>query len=435
MATEHSDENDAREAFRAACARAKRYTDPTLARVIELTSQGRLETGGWGSYIRTAGDGTLLDACGGYGLFNVGRRNKLIVKKVIDQLRTLAMGSRVLPNRLMGDCAQRIVEAVPGMQHCFLCSEGTMAVDAAIKYAAVATSRAAFARIQGAYHGQSIGALMLCGTGKRRAPFTGVLHHNVIELARNTATEVDKIDTTVAAVFVEVIQGEAGIWPLTTDFLLAIQQRCRATGALLVIDEIQTGFGRTGTMWAFQHHPGLQPDIVTIGKAAGGGILPVAACLYSDEVQAKMKLRAQERTQEWLGPFHASTTSFSLGPCAALLATLELVETRQLAMKAGVAGHAIFKHLATAFEASRIVRDVRGRGLMIGIEFVPHDDVQYAIEFRSELLARGVLTAPTMNDNRTIRIQPALTYKLQELKQLIKALEAALLTVEAKYVH
>ncbi len=423
----------ARDAFRAACANAKQYTDPGLARIIELTSQGHLEVGGEGSYIQTASGTKLLDACGGYALFSLGRLNRMVVRRVIRQLKTLPMSARILPNTLMGECAQRIVQSVPGMQYCFINSEGTMAVDAAIKFATVATGRSTFVRIQGAYHGQSLGALMLCGTEKRRAPFQEILHPDVIELPRNDLTVVERITTRVAAVFVEVVQGEAGIWPLTTEFLLAIQERCRAVGALVVIDEIQTGFGRTGTMWAFQHHPGLQPDIVTIGKAAGGGVLPVAGCLYTKEVQAQIKQRATEREREFLGPFHASTTSFSPGPCAALIATLDVIEAAGLVQNANVVGERIMNELNATFARSPIVRDVRGAGLMVGIEFIPHDEIQLAMQFRNELLTRGVLTAPALNNNQTIRLQPPLNLRLREMKQLIATATEALAATEKKY--
>ncbi len=380
-----------------------------------MASCGNLEIGGKGSYIYTQGRARLLNCVGGFGVFSLGQRHPHVLRAVRKQLNRLPMSCRRLLNADVSAAAEQLISRMPGLQHVFFCCEGTMANEAAMKYACLCTGRKRFVALRNSYHGLSGFSLSITGNAEKRAPFEDMLNPHSCLIAPNDRAALATIDADTAAFFFEPIQGEAGIRPLDPDFLQAAERRCRETGTLLVADEIQTGLGRTGQWWGYQHAT-VQPDIVTLGKALGGGVLPVAACAYTNAVGARLKGH---------GLTHTSTTSgYPLG-CAAVQATLEVLEQEQLVEQAAFRGAFLLERLrALATSYPTIIREVRGRGLMIGIELTTNE-LGYRVS--EELFQRRVLTAPGLNTGTaTIRIQLPLNVADQALRHLLDALEETL---------
>ncbi|MGB9639515.1 MAG: aspartate aminotransferase family protein, partial [Anaerolineales bacterium] len=289
------------------------------------------------------------------------------------------------------------------MQRVYLCNSGTEAVEAALKFARATTGRKNIVAAMRAFHGRTMGALSATHNKKYREPFeplvpgfTHVPYNNLDKLS-------EAVNQDTAAVILEVVQGEGGVYPATAEFLLGAQALCREKGALLIIDEVQTGFGRTGRLFAFQRY-GLEPDLVSVGKSIAGG-LPMGATLISERVGA-------------LGVgWHGSTFGGNPLACAASLAALEVIEEEKLPERAEQLGTQFRERLNAI--SSPLIREVRGLGLMIGIELK-----QKVAPYIQAMTDEGILVLNAgMN---VIRLLPPLVIQPEQLDRVAQALERVL---------
>lgn len=293
-----------------------------------------------------------LDCSSGHGVANLGHANPKVAEAIYKQASTLITLFESFPNDKRAELMKKLTSLVDGLDRVFLCNSGTESVEAALKFARISTGRKNVVAAMRAFHGRTFGSLSATFNKKYREGFEplvpGFSHvpYNNIEALENAVTDE------TAAVILEVVQGEGGVYPATAEYIRAARQICDQRGALLIVDEIQSGFGRTGTMFAIQHF-GVVPDLLACAKSIAGGV-PMGAVLIGHGVKN-------------LTPgIHGSTFGGNPLACAAALAALEVIEEENLPRQSLVKGAYLVDKLRRI--ESPNIREVRGKGLMVGIE-------------------------------------------------------------------
>lgn len=364
---------------------------------------------------RASGPNTLIDTSGreyidclgGFGIFNVGHRHPKVVAAVEQQLAKQPLHSQELLDPLRALLAKLLASIAPGdLQYCFFGNSGTESVEAAIKLAKAyqgPQGKTAFIATNGGFHGKSLGALSATSKAIFRKPFAplvpGFRHvpFGDLEAMRDTLLASQNAGDGVAAVIVEPIQGEGGVIIPPADYLPGLRQLCDEFGALLIVDEVQTGMGRTGKMFACEHS-GVVPDILCLAKALGGGVMPISATLASEKVFSVL----------FDNPF-LHTTTFGGNPlaCAAGIATINVLLEESLPEQAARVGSYLLQGLQKlAREFPEQIVTVRGQGMLQAIEFAHH---QQGYNFAKGMFEAGVLVAGTLIHAQTVRIEPPLT--------------------------
>lgn len=360
----------------------------------------------------------FLDCLGGYGIFNVGHRHPKVIRAVVDQLKRQALHSQELLDPLRAMLGKLIAEITPGdLQYSFFTNSGTESVEGALKLARLHTGRPGFIAATKAFHGKSFGSLSATGKKVFREPFYPLLpgfRHVPFGDADALKKEIESsefVGDDIAAVILEPIQGEAGAIVPPDDYFPKVREICDEHGILLIADEVQTGMGRTGKMFAIEHY-GVVPDIMCLAKSLGGGVIPIGAFVSTKEIWQKMIPN----------PF-IHTTTFGGNPiaCAAAIAAINVILEEHLYEQAAEKGNYLIPKLQKlAKEHGDICQEVHGKGLLIGIEFVS-DEIGY--EVAKGLFENNILVAGTLISSKTIRIEPPLTIPYRELDRLLEILE------------
>lgn len=344
-----------------------------------------------------ADDGRRFLNFGGYGVFLMGHRHPAVVEAVHRQIDTHPLASRVFLEPVAARAAHALAaHTPPGLDYVHFVNSGAEATEAALKLAR-AHGRTSVVTTRKGFHGKTLGALSVTANDTYRTPFLPLLP-DVTQVAYDDPDDLEQAlaarrDT--ACVVVEPVQGEGGVRIPRPGYLTRVAELCRTYGALLIVDEIQTGMGRLGTWWGVDAD-GVRPDIMLVGKGLSGGVVPIAAMVA---------------TAEAYGPFsrdpylHTSTFGASPIACAAALATVETMEREHTVARAGALGARVLAgvHQVCAPYQDGLVREVRGRGLLIGIEFAEEQAVG---ELLLEMIARGVLVNHSLNSTRVLRLTP-----------------------------
>jgi len=345
---------------------------------------------------------SYIDCVGGHGVSIVGHCHPQVTDAICQQAARMVTCPGIFYNDKRAALLARLAE-VTGLERAFLCNSGAEAVEGALKFARLSTGRTGIVATMRGFHGRTMGALSATWEKKYREPFMplvpGFAHVPYDNLERMERAITDE----TAAVMLEVVQGEGGVRPGGGDYLRGVRRLCDERGALLIIDEVQTGFGRTGRWFAFQHHD-LQPDILCLAKGIAGGV-PMGAIMLGPQVQG---LRSG---------VHGSTFGGNPLACAAALATIDVIESQDLPAQAAEKGAYVLDQLS-ALNAT-VVREVRGMGLMIGIEL--RTRVQ---PYLQALIGEGVLALPA--GPTVLRLLPPLTIDYAELDLVLAALSRVL---------
>jgi putrescine aminotransferase len=390
------------------------FVNPTQVALLKIGGFDHIEAFAEGVYLTDLEGNRYIDCLGGYGVFSLGHRNPKVIAAVKDQLDRIPLASKTFLNKPMADLAAKLAEITPGnLQYSFFCNSGTEAVEGAIKAARMATGRTVIISTSDAYHGKTMGALSATGRDIYRTPF-GPLVPDIIHVPWNDAVALEEaVSTETAAVILEPIQGESGIRVPDDDYLPRARQACDRSGALLIADEVQTGLGRTGALFAVDHW-GVVPDIMTLAKSLGGGIMPIGAFIGTADVWDKVFR---------LNPFiHTSTFGGGELACAAGIAAIEETLALDLAGRANDVGDYLKAGLQTVQERyPEVLTDVRGRGLMLGVEFADSDVGKLVI---GTMIHRGVIAAYTLNNPRVIRFEPPLIITKEQVDVVLEAFSA-----------
>ncbi len=390
----------------------ERFINPGLARALRFMGLTEVEYSGHGAVVVTEAGEEYIDCAGGYGVFIAGYLHPRIVARARDQISKIALSSRVLLNRPMVELAQELARLTPGdLQYSFFCNSGTEAVEAALKFSRIQTGRSRIISTSGAFHGKTFGALSVSGRDTYRQPFTPLVPEVVHVPYGDSDALAAVIDDKTAAVIVEPIQGEGGIMVPPDSYLPNIRELCDKTGALWIADEVQTGLGRTGRLFAVEYS-GVVPDYLCLAKALGGGIMPIGAVIGRPDAWTFFDSQPL---------IHTSTFGGNPLACAVAHETLHVITEENLPQRAAKLG-AWFLAALSELQARypRVLTAVRGRGLMIGLE-VPQPGVGGAI--MAELFQRHILAVYTLNNERVIRLIPPLVITQDQLQQVLTALD------------
>lgn len=337
---------------------------PEHATLATFDIENRLQSGvyakreltivrGSGAFLWDEQGNEYIDCVGGISVANVGHCHPAIARAISEQATKLLTCQEMFANDRRAEFLERIVAVAPaGLNRVFLCNSGTEAVEGAIKFARLATRKHGVVAAMRGFHGRTLGALSATWEKKYREPFQPLVPH----FSHVPYNDLDKLDGAIgddtAAVLLEVVQGEGGIRPGTAEFLQGAQRLCRERGAMLIIDEIQTAYGRCGKLFAVEHHD-IEPDLMTLAKSMAGGV-PMGAVLIGPRVGELPK------------KVHGSTFGGNPLACAAAIATLDIMAEEGLPERATRLGERAMDRLRAM--NLPIVRDIRGIGLMIGIE-------------------------------------------------------------------
>jgi putrescine aminotransferase len=397
------------------------YLNPPLARVMKL-SGSPVEVRAEGCTITDHTGKTYLDFAGGYGVFTLGHRHPRVVAAVREQLDRIALSGRTMFNPLMGRLAKRLAELTPGdLSISFFANSGTEAVEGALKLARAATKRAAIVATDAAFHGKTLGALSASGRDAFRDPFLPLLADVRRVPFGDAAALRGAVDGDVAAVIVEPIQGEGGVNVPPEGYLREVRAICEAAGAVMIADEVQTGLGRCGALFACDREA-VVPDVMTLAKGLSGGVIPIGAYVARPAVW-----NAAYGKQPLL---HTSTFGGNELACAAALAALDVLLDEDLVANARERGAQLLAGArATMQRFPAVVADARGAGLLVGVELRSEG---YGGTIIPELLKRGVTAAWTLNQQRVIRLEPPLVVTAHEVDVAVRAFDAAVATALEK---
>lgn len=324
-----------------------------------------------GQYIWDKEGRRYLDCHNEYGVAFLGHRNPRILRYLREQLEKIFVASPAFDSDIKEKALQLLEKVLPkNLQYFYMLNGGSEAVELALKAARKLTGRKKFISFINAFHGRTMGALAMTWNPRYREGYDP-FPWNVKFLPYNSVEAVEKeVDEETAAVVVEVIQGEGGLNEASPEFLKAIREACDKTGAQMIVDEVQTGFGRTGYLWAHQF-AGVEPDMMTVGKAVGGGF-PVSFAAMREEFGGKLKEGD-----------HGSTFGGNPLACAALAGGIEELFENRVVEKAAETGKLLRNVLEKiGKEYEKVARGVKGRGLMIGLDlkFNPKPVIQYLQE-------------------------------------------------------
>jgi putrescine aminotransferase len=393
-----------------------KYVNPKVLALLRLGGFDQIEWEGIGAVIRDLNGTEYIDCLGGYGVFSLGHANPVVVEAVVEQLRRLPLSTKTFLNKPLGDLAERLAQITPGnLQYSFISNSGTEAVEAAIKFARMATGRHDIVSTVGSYHGKTLGALSASGREMYKAPFAPLLAGFTQVPFGDSEALARAVTAETAAVILEPVQGENGIRLPPDDYLPAVRRICDERGALLILDEVQTGLGRTGKLFACEHW-GVVPDILTLAKALGGGVFPVGATIATAAVWDRVFHE---------NPFiHSSTFGGNEAACVAALTAIRLILDDDLSAQSAIKGEKLLTGLrAIQARYPDLLEEARGVGLMIGVEFKDADIGKLAI---GALVHNGVVAAYTLNNAKVMRFEPPLIITDAQIDRVLVAFETAM---------
>ncbi len=340
-----------------------------------------------------------LDCSSGHGVANLGHAHPKVAAAIAKQAATLITLFETFPNDQRAALMEKLTALTPGLDKVFFCNSGTESIEAAIKFSRLSTGRTGIVAAMRGFHGRTMGALSATWNKKYREAFeplvpgySHVPYNNIDALEKAVTKET-------AAVLLEPVQGEGGVYPADPSYMESVRALCTERGALLIMDEVQTGFGRTGKIFAYQHY-GIVPDLLCVAKSLGGGI-PIGAVLIGPAVQN-------------LAPgLHGSTFGGNPLSCAAAVAALSVIEEDDLPKQAQEKGAYLIEKIRAI--KSPLIREVRGLGLLVGIELK-----QKVAPYLRALLEQRVIA---LNAGlTTIRLLPPLVITYEQLDRVIAVL-------------
>ena len=374
-----------------------KYTSGTYAKQSLVIVRGQ------GASLFDADGKEYLDCSSGHGVANLGHAHPKVAEALYKQANTLITLFESFPNDQRAMVMQKLTSLVAGLERVFLCNSGTESVEAAFKFSRISTGRKNIVAAMRAFHGRTYGSLSATYNKKYREGFEPLVP-GFSHVAYNNIEALDKaVNEETAAVILEVVQGEGGVYPANAEYVQAARRICDERGALLIVDEIQTGFGRTGKFFAIEHF-GITPDLLCCAKSLAGGV-PMGAVLIGKNVKN-------------LTPgVHGSTFGGNPLSCAAANAALDVIKEEDLAGQAEAKGKYLMEKLKAI--QSPNIREVRGLGLMVGIEMK-----QKVAPYIKALQEANIIA---LNAGMTvIRLLPPLVITYEQLDHLVDTLTEVL---------
>jgi putrescine aminotransferase len=413
-------------------ARYARHVNSAFVRLLGVYGYGRLFVRARDVWLWDSRERQYLDFLAGFGAVNLGHNHPRLRQRLHAFLDEEALNlCHVGPSKHAADLAEALARLAAPLEVCLFSSSGAEAVEAGLKLARAVTRRAGFLYCRGGFHGTNLGSLSVMGSTRLRKPFeplladcTAVPFGDLDRLARELAGRRH------AALVVEPILGEGGVVPAPAGYLAGARELCRRHGALLVLDEVQTGLGRTGSLFAYQAE-GVTPDVLVLGKSLGGSLAAISATLTTRELH--------QRAYGSMGRFdlHGSTFGGNALACVAALETLRIIEDEQLTLRSKERGEQLLSGLRQRLAGHPLVREVRGAGLLVGIELGATDDLLGRVApwlvdqvargvlgqwLALRLLEAGILAQPASQCWNVLRLEPPLTVQREHVEQVVDTL-------------
>lgn len=395
-----------------------RHVNASLANLARLMCSP-VEVEAHGTTVQGSDGRTYLD-CGGFGVFLLGHCHPTVVAAVRRQLERNPLATRLFLNPELAQAAEDLAGVAPaGLDHAFLTNSGAEATELGLKLARL-NGRSRVVAMTGGFHGKTLGALSVTGRPQYRDPFGPLLPQ--VEFVPfgdlEALTAALAIDPAGSAVLLEPVQAEGGVRIPPSAYLQGVRATCTATGALMVLDEIQSGLGRLGDWWGADL-AGVVPDVLLTGKVLGGGVMPVGGVIAGDKVFEPLDADPL---------LHSSTFAGSPLASVAVSATVEVLRSEGLVERAAGLGPEVLAmtRLAVERHCPHLVTEVRGVGLLVGIDFVT---AEAATEFLIALLDEGVIPSYSLNSSNVLRLTPPAVLEPADLQWLERALANAATTV------
>ena len=381
----------------------------------------------------------FIDCLGGFGIYACGHGNPEIKKTVRAQLDRYCLHSQELVDPLRGYLAKILAMITPGdLQYSFFTNGGAEAIEMALKLARLATGGKWYISTVNAFHGKSMGAISLGGKAAYREDYIPMIQQvQHVEYGNAAATEAAvknlvAVGEKVAAIIVEPIQGEGGVIIPPDGYLKELRRIADEYGCCLIFDEIQTGLGRTGTMWRCDYE-GVTPDIMTYGKASSGGIVPITGIIARPWTYEKSGIGTGTEGKMFDNPWILGSPTFGGNPlaCAAFISTIRFMLENDIPGEMAKKGDYYMKGLAKLQEKyPTVLKAIRGAGMLICMEF-PEAEVGY--EVTKGLFARKVMTAGTLVNAKTVRIEPPATQSYETIDRVLTALDESIAEVKKEF--
>jgi putrescine aminotransferase len=399
----------------------REYLNPFVLRMFKNAGLDIIEGRREGACVWDISGEKYIDCVTGAGIFNIGRHNREITDALKKALDRYDMGGWISIIRERGLLARKLAEITPGnLKYSLFCCGGGEAVEVAVKLARGHTGKTDIICMENGYHGVTGFALPATGREVYKKPFAPLApgyRHVTFNNINSVKSAVTK-DT--AAVLLEPVQGEGGIRPADDSYLAELRKLCTENEILLIFDEVQTGFGRTGKMFCAEHS-GVTPDILVLAKSLSGGLYPISCAVFTQEISDFLIAHPFIIINSFGG------TSLA---CLTALATIEYIEKNNLPERAELMGKRFMEGLMELKNTySELVMDVRGKGLMLGIEF-PEESIGPRIA--SLLKKNGVISIYTFNNPRIIRIMPSLVINEFEVDFVVEAFGKSLKEIRAQ---
>lgn len=372
----------------------------------------------------------FIDCLGGFGIYTCGHRNPEILKYVKAQLDKYALHSQELIDPLRGYLAKLVAMITPGdLQYCFFTNGGAEAIEMALKLARLATGGRYYISTVGAFHGKSMGAISMGGKGAYREDYLPLIQqvqhvkYGDADAIETAICNLHAVGEKVAGVILEPIQGEAGVQIPPTGYLTRVREICDKYGVAMIVDEIQTGMGRCGTMWRCEVE-NVTPDIMTYGKAFGGGIMPITGIIARPNMWGEKLID---------NPWILGSPTFGGNPlaCSAAIATIAYMLENDIPKQAKEKGDYFMEKLGAMKEKyPTVLKELRGAGLLICMEF-PAAEIGYAVV--KGLFDRHVMTAGTLVNAKTVRIEPPAVIKYETIDIVMQKLEESIIEVKKEF--
>jgi putrescine aminotransferase len=391
-----------------------RLINPAYPSFLNKLGLNRIAAKAQGATITDSQGNTYIDCVGGYGLFNLGHNNPDIIESITDQLKEQQLLTKPLISEIQVRLAECIEKITPGDLSCsFILNSGSEAIDCAIKLVRLHKGGKTIITAHKSFHGHTFGALSASGIGSFKRAFQPLLPGFVSVPFGDIEALKRSMSAETGAILIEPIQHEAGVLLPPDGYLQKVRELCDEHDLIMVLDEIKTGFGKTGRMFACEYYD-IVPDILVLGKSLGGGLIPAGAVVAKSHLWKRFGLSFSMSASSYAGNVLA---------CRAGLATIRYIQEGSLLADCAEKGKMLLRSLRDYVgEYPDILRSADGLGLLIGIET---QNGKIALELAKEMIRQGIIMVPAFGNSSVLMVEPPLVISFQQIRTVVDSFAAA----------
>jgi putrescine aminotransferase len=391
-----------------------RLINPAYPSFLNKLGLNKIAAKAQGATITDSQGNTYIDCVGGYGLFNLGHNNPDIIESIIEQLTEQQLLTKPLISEIQVRLAECIEKITPGdLSYSFILNSGSEAIDCAIKLVRLHKGGKTIITAQKSFHGHTFGALTASGIPSFKRAFQPLLPGFISVPFGDIEALERSISADTGAVLIEPIQHEAGVLLPPDGYLQKVRELCDEHNLILILDEIKTGFGKTGRMFACEYY-NIVPDVLVLGKSLGGGLIPAGAVVAKSHLFKRFGLSF---------PMSASSYAGNVLACRAVLATIRYIQESNLLSECEEKGRMLLRSFRDYVdEYPDILRSAEGLGLLIGIET---QSGKTALELAKEMIQQGIIMVPAFGNSSVLMVEPPLVISFKQIRAVVDSFAAA----------